>query len=257
MVKAKKYLGQHFLTDKNIARKIVEALSEEHENIVEVGPGTGVLTNLLAALPQKKFIAMDVDQESVDYLNKSLPGQTILLQDFLKCNLQTLFEGQVAVIGNFPYNISSQILFKILENRSHIPEMVGTFQKEVADRIASGPGSKKYGILSVLAQAFYDTHYLFTVHEHVFSPAPKVKSAVIKMVRKPDYHLPCDEAAFFAVVKTGFNQRRKTLRNSLKSLLKDPARDHPYLQLRPEQLSVEQFVELTNYAKNKSGDLYI
>jgi 16S rRNA (adenine1518-N6/adenine1519-N6)-dimethyltransferase len=225
----------------------VEALSPGQENIVEVGPGTGVLTSLLTELPANRFIAMDVDQESIDYLKLNLPTTEVLLQDFLASDLTALFDGQVAVIGNFPYNISSQILFKILENRVIIPEMVGMFQKEVAHRIASKPGNKKYGILSVLTQAFYNTEYLFTVHEHVFSPSPKVKSAVIKMSRKENFLLPCDEQLFFKTVKTGFNQRRKTLRNSLKSMIQDPDRNHPSLNLRPEQLSVEAFCDLTNY----------
>jgi len=246
MIRAKKHLGQHFLTDKNIARKIVESLSEETHNILEVGPGTGVLTELLIQIPDKKIMAMDVDQDSIAYLKEHFPEHQahFLLQDFLKSDLTSVFQEDFSVIGNFPYNISSQILFKAIENRQRIPELIGMFQKEVAERIASGPGTKKYGILSVLSQAFYETRYLFTVHEHVFSPAPAVKSAVIRMERKTPFTLSCDEALFFNVVKTAFNQRRKTLRNSLKSLMSAPD-NHPILQSRPEQLNVEEFCELT------------
>lgn len=247
MVKAKKHLGQHFLTDKNIAQKIVNALSPEQQNILEIGPGMGVLTQLILANPDKKLIALDVDKESVDYLKQHFPENKdqFLLQDFLKADLTEIFQSPFAVIGNFPYNISSQILFKVLENHSRVPELVGMYQKEVAERIASKPGNKVYGILSVLAQAFYDTEYLFTVHEHVFSPAPKVKSAVIKMKRKPGFNLDCDEALFFKVVKAGFNQRRKTLRNSLKRIQPQISPEIPFLDKRPEQLSVDEFIILT------------
>ncbi len=248
MVKAKKHLGQHFLTDKNIAQKIVEALSDEQQNILEIGPGMGVLTQLILSHPDKNLVALDVDKESVAYLQKHFPENKnqFLLQDFLKADLSQIYQSPFAVIGNFPYNISSQILFKVLENRSRIPELVGMFQKEVAERIASKPGNKVYGILSVLSQAFYNTEYLFTVHEHVFSPAPKVKSAVIKMTRKSEQHLGCNEAFFFKVVKTGFNQRRKTLRNSLKSLIPPSKPELPFMDKRPEQLSVEEFLSLTS-----------
>lgn len=254
MVKAKKHLGQHFLTDNNIARKIVDALSPSSKNIVEVGPGTGVLTKLLAKLPDKQIVAMDVDQESITYLHEELPElrNNILLQDFLKSDLEKLFNAPFAVIGNFPYNISSQILFKVLENRNKIPELVGMFQKEVAERIASKPGNKIYGILSVLSQAFYETEYLFTVHEHVFSPAPKVKSAVIRMKRKKDSNLGCDEKLFFRVVKTGFNQRRKTLRNSIKQLIPESKPALPFMDKRPEQLSVDEFILLTKALEHAS-----
>lgn len=247
MIKAKKHLGQHFLTDKNIARKIVESLSEQTQNILEVGPGTGVLTELLIQIPDKNLVAMDVDRDSIAYLKERFPEHQahFLLQDFLKSDLTSVFQADFSVIGNFPYNISSQILFKVIENRRQIPELIGMFQKEVAERIASGPGTKKYGILSVLSQAFFETRYLFTVPEHVFSPAPAVKSAVIKMKRKTPFSLACDEALFFTVVKTAFNQRRKTLRNSLKGLMVG-SDDHPILQSRPEQLSIEEFCELTN-----------
>lgn len=248
MVKAKKHLGQHFLTDKNIAQKIVNALSPEQQNILEIGPGMGVLTQLILSNTDKKLIALDVDKESVAYLQQHFPENKdqFLLQDFLKADLSQFFQSPFAVIGNFPYNISSQILFKVLENRSRVPELVGMYQKEVAERIASKPGNKVYGILSVLAQAFYDTEYLFTVHEHVFSPAPKVKSAVIKMKRKPELNLGCDEALFFKVVKGGFNQRRKTLRNSLKRVHPQLTPEIPFLDKRPEQLSVKDFILLTS-----------
>lgn len=246
MIRAKKHLGQHFLNDKNIARKIVASLSGQTQNILEVGPGTGVLTGILLQDAGKNVIAMDVDRESIAYLQSNYPEykDQFLLQDFLKSDLSSVFQEDYSVIGNFPYNISSQILFKVIENRKQIPELIGMFQKEVAERIACKPGSKKYGILSVLSQAFFETQYLFTVHEHVFSPAPAVKSAVIQMTRKSHFTLSCDEALFFTVVKTAFNQRRKTLRNSLKSIMARPA-DHPMLQSRPEQLSVEEFCELT------------
>lgn len=246
MIRAKKHLGQHFLNDKNIARKIVASLSGQTKNVLEVGPGTGVLTEILNQDNGKNVLAMDVDRESIAYLQSGFPEykDRFLLQDFLKSDLSSVFQEDFSVIGNFPYNISSQILFKVIENRKQIPELIGMFQKEVAERIASKPGTKKYGILSVLSQAFFDTNYLFTVHEHVFSPAPAVKSAVIKMTRKPHYTLSCDEALFFTVVKTAFNQRRKTLRNSLKSIMPSPV-NHPILQSRPEQLNVEQFCDLT------------
>jgi 16S rRNA (adenine1518-N6/adenine1519-N6)-dimethyltransferase len=248
MVKAKKHLGQHFLTDKNIAQKIVDALSAEQQNILEIGPGMGMLTQLILANPDKNLIALDVDEESVAYLQQHYPENKdqFLLQDFLKADLTQIYPPPFAVIGNFPYNISSQILFKVLENRHHIPELVGMFQKEVAERIASKPGNKVYGILSVLSQAFYDTEYLFTVHEHVFSPAPKVKSAVIRMNRKARASLGCDETLFFKVVKAGFNQRRKTLRNSLKRIHPELTSDIPFLDKRPEQLSIEDFILLTS-----------
>ena len=246
MIRAKKHLGQHFLNDKNIARKIVESLSGQTQNILEIGPGMGVLTEPLIHDTNKTVIAMDIDREAIAYLQQRFPEYKtkFLLQDFLKSDLSSVFQEEFSVIGNFPYNISSQILFKVIENRLHIPELIGMFQKEVAERIACKPGSKKYGILSVFSQAFFEPQYLFTVHEHVFSPAPAVKSAVIKMTRRPHFTLSCDEGLFFTVVKTAFNQRRKTLRNSLKSIMTSPE-NHPILQSRPEQLSVEEFCELT------------
>ena len=247
-VKAKKHLGQHFLTDENIAKKIVEGLDfQPYQYVLEVGPGTGVLTKYLLEKPTETYVA-EIDTESIEYLklhyqkleNKHFTG------DFLKINLSDVFSGEVAVIGNFPYNISSQILFKIIENYQQIPEMVGMFQKEVAERTAAVPRTKDYGILSVLVQAFYDAEYLFTVDENVFIPPPKVKSGVLRLRRKEDYSLPCSEKLFFTVVKTAFQQRRKTLRNSLKTLnLSDSLREDEVFNLRPEQLNVEQFIELT------------
>lgn len=248
-VKAKKHLGQHFLNDENIAQKIADSLTlEGYKRVLEIGPGMGVLTKYLLDKPIETYV-IEIDTESVEYLNAhylKLHGK-IISKDFLKYNLKEVFgEEPYAIIGNFPYNISSQIVFKTLELRDQIPEFSGMFQKEVAERICEKKGSKTYGILSVLTQAFYDTEYLFTVSEHVFTPPPKVKSGVMRMRRKQDYKLPCDEKLFFNVVKTAFNQRRKTLRNSLKSFqMSDNLREDSIFGLRPEQLSVEEFITLT------------
>ncbi|MBS1637332.1 MAG: 16S rRNA (adenine(1518)-N(6)/adenine(1519)-N(6))-dimethyltransferase RsmA [Bacteroidetes bacterium] len=248
-VRAKKHLGQHFLTDESIARKIVDSLLETdaRTTVLEIGPGTGVLTKYLLPVLDKNFYALDIDQESVPYLKKTFPAHEsqFLLADFLALDFKTLVPGKFNVIGNFPYNISTQIMFRVLENRQDIDCVVGMFQKEVAERIAEKPGSKTYGILSVLMQAYYDIEYLFTVHENVFSPPPKVKSAVIRLKRNATPSLPCDEALFIRVVKTAFNQRRKTLRNSLKPLVGSHTLEHDLLDKRPEQLSVEQFISLT------------
>lgn len=245
MVKAKKHLGQHFLNDKNIAGKIADTLSDTNVPVLEIGPGTGVLTSFLRekSAPLK---VIEIDTESVEYLKATYPDLEILEEDFLKWSPYGHFDGQFRIIGNFPYNISSQILFKVLEYRDRIPEVAGMFQKEVAERVAEKPGSKQYGILSVLCQAFYDIEYLFTVPEHVFTPPPKVKSGVIRLVRKEDFSLQCNEKLFFTVVKTGFNQRRKTLRNALKSL-NIAVNDETELLLtkRAEQLTVENFEILT------------
>ena len=245
MVKAKKHLGQHFLNDKNIAGKIADTLSDTNVPVLEIGPGTGVLTSFLRekSAPLK---VIEIDTESVEYLQATYPDLEILEEDFLKWSPYGHFDDQFRVIGNFPYNISSQILFKVLGFRDRIPEVAGMFQKEVAERVAEKPGSKKYGILSVLCQAFYDITYLFTVPEHVFTPPPKVKSGVIRLVRKEDFSLHCNEKLFFTVVKTGFNQRRKTLRNALKSL-NIAVNDETELLLtkRAEQLTVEDFEILT------------
>nr|WP_262913953.1 16S rRNA (adenine(1518)-N(6)/adenine(1519)-N(6))-dimethyltransferase RsmA [Polaribacter sp. DS7-9] len=257
-VKAKKHLGQHFLTDETIAKDIADALTENgYDNVLEIGPGMGVLTKYLLQ-KKPKVTVMELDRESVDYLKNtfwlehikidtSKDKFTILEGDFLKKNIQETFnKKQVAIIGNFPYNISSQIVFKAIENRDFVPEFAGMFQKEVAMRIAEKKGSKIYGILSVLTQAFYDVEYLFTVPPTVFNPPPKVDSGVIRLIRKENYTLPVDEKLFFRVVKTAFNQRRKMLRSSLKSFqLSDALKEDPFFTKRPEQLSVNDFIELT------------
>ena len=248
-VKAKKHLGQHFLTDENIAKKIADTLQlEGYDLVLEIGPGMGVLTKYLLEKDIETYV-IEIDTESVEYLNAHYPKLhgKIISKDFLKYNLNEVFNGKpFALIGNYPYNISSQIVFKCLEMRNQIPEFSGMFQKEVAERICEKKGSKTYGILSVLAQAFYEVDYLFTVHENVFNPPPKVKSGVMRMKRKENFQLPCDEKLFFTVVKTAFQQRRKTLRNSLKSFaLSDNLKEDTIFDLCPEQLSVEQFIDLT------------
>jgi 16S rRNA (adenine1518-N6/adenine1519-N6)-dimethyltransferase len=248
-VRAKKHLGQHFLNDENIAKKIVDAVLDENSSnaLIEIGPGTGVLTKHLIHLPN--FWALDIDTESIEFLRNAYPEHIhkIVEADFLEIDIHKLVgDKNINIIGNFPYNISSQIMFRVLENRDKVDVAVGMFQKEVAERIAEKPGTKAYGILSVLLQAFYDITYLFTVHENVFTPPPKVKSAVIKLKRNEVKHLPCDEALFVKVVKTTFNQRRKTIRNSIKPMLTSVMDTTSYLfEKRPEQLSVAEFVELT------------
>jgi len=243
-VKPKKNLGQHFLTDLNIARKIVDCLGSDEPNVLEVGPGMGVLTQFLLKRSELHLQVIEIDRDSVAYLQQNFPQlKSILNKDFLKTDFSEIFEGKFSVIGNFPYNISSQIFFRILENRNRIPEVVGMVQKEVAERISSKHGNKSYGILSVLLQAFYNIEYKFTVSEHVFVPPPKVKSAVIKLVRNHVVSLPCNEATFVKVVKSAFNQRRKMLRNSLSGISGNlPAQ---FAEKRPEQLSVDDFIELT------------
>ncbi|MDV6167573.1 16S rRNA (adenine(1518)-N(6)/adenine(1519)-N(6))-dimethyltransferase RsmA [Flavobacterium sp. DG1-102-2] len=248
-VKAKKHLGQHFLKDESIARDIADALSlNGYKKVLEIGPGMGVLTKYLLEKPVETYV-IEIDTESVDYLNAHYPKLhgKIISEDFLKYHIAKDFGDEpFAIIGNFPYNISTQIVFRTLELRDRIPEFSGMFQKEVAERICEKKGSKTYGILSVLAQAFYHAEYLFTVDEHVFNPPPKVKSGVLRLTRKEDYHLPVDEKLFFTVVKMAFNQRRKTLRNSLKTYnLSDNLKEDTIFDLRPEQLSVEQFIDLT------------
>ncbi|TNF41608.1 MAG: 16S rRNA (adenine(1518)-N(6)/adenine(1519)-N(6))-dimethyltransferase RsmA [Bacteroidetes bacterium] len=247
-VRAKKHLGQHFLKDRRIAAAIVDALKAEGcDTVIEVGPGMGVLTGFLAERNLPAFRVVELDRESVDYLKQNLDAQTEIIEgDFLTLDLQPL-GGRIAVIGNFPYNISSQIFFKILENRHLVTEVVGMVQKEVAERICSGPGSRVYGILSVLLGAWFDMEYLFTVSEHVFSPPPKVKSAVIRLTRNNVERLGCDERLFVAVVKRCFNQRRKMIRNPVRELVQPDAGEMPLLSLRAEQLSVSQFTELTNW----------
>ncbi len=248
-VRAKKYLGQHFLRDTEIARRIAESLTPGlASNVLEIGPGMGVLTQFLIENQNFKLTAVEIDKESVDYLHVHYPTLEVVEGDFLKMNLKTDFENKFSIIGNFPYNISSQIFFKVLDNREQVPQVVCMIQKEVAERIASRPGKKAYGILSVLMQAFYTIDYLFTVHEHVFDPPPKVKSAVIRFTRNEVQHLECDEKLFRTVVKTAFNQRRKTLRNSLNPLVEkgNSVYSDTIFDKRPEQLSVEEFVLLTN-----------
>ncbi len=249
-VKAKKRLGQHFLTDQGIAQDIVEALSPHTLRVVEIGPGMGILTGYLLQKPELETYAIELDEESVSYLQQHYPELSPRLHsmDFLKADLLSIVQPPFSIIGNFPYNISSQILFRVLDYKDQIPEVVGMFQKEVAVRIASGPGNKDYGILSVLLQAYYDIEYLFTVHEHVFNPPPKVKSAVIRLKRNSCHHLPCNEDLWKRLVKTAFNQRRKTIRNSLKTFtFEEGFEQNAIFQKRPEQLSVEDFIFLTQH----------
>ena len=245
-VRAKKALGQHFLKDENIARQIADSLTGLTPHVLEIGLGMGVLTTYLYNREGIDFHAIEIDSESVCYLHDHYPQLHVIEGDFLALDPATLFSQPFAVIGNFPYNISSQILFKVFDNRNRVPEVVGMFQKEVAERVAAKPGSKTYGILSVLLSAFYDIEYLFTVHENVFNPPPKVKSAVIRLRRNGVTSLECDEELFVKVVKIGFNQRRKTLRNALRQLdLPLDAVPEQYLSLRAEQLSVSDFITLT------------
>lgn len=248
-VRAKKHLGQHFLTDEGIAEKIADSLTYKgYDDVLEIGPGMGVLTKYLLKKEVTTHV-IEIDTESVEYLKTNYLNlaDRIIEKDFLKYDLKAVFQDRpFAVIGNFPYNISSQILFKTLEMRDQVPEFSGMFQKEVALRICSKEGSKVYGILSVLTQAFYDASYLFTVPPSVFNPPPKVDSGVLLLKRKENYQLPCDEKLLFRIVKTGFQQRRKTLRNSLKSFdLSDNIKSNPIFDQRPEQLSVAQFISLT------------
>jgi 16S rRNA (adenine1518-N6/adenine1519-N6)-dimethyltransferase len=262
-VKAKKHLGQHFLKDEAVAQKIGETLTfKGYKNVLEIGPGTGVLTKYLLER-DIDLVAMDLDEESIIYLNHSFPlehnavmrrkgGFKVLEADFLKYDLWTLFgDEQFAITGNFPYNISTQIVFKMLEFKDQIPEFTGMFQKEVAERICEKEGSKAYGILSVLVQAFYEAEYLFTVSPQVFDPPPKVQSGVLRLSRKENFHLEVDERLFRQVVKAAFNQRRKTIRNSLKTFnLSDVLKEDAIFGLRPEQLSVADFISLTQKIAN-------
>jgi 16S rRNA (adenine1518-N6/adenine1519-N6)-dimethyltransferase len=248
-VKAKKHLGQHFLHDKKIAERIVNALPEEalENDLLEIGPGTGVLTDFILQKKTSGFVALDVDEESVVYLKQHYPkhAEQFLFADFLNYDLNKIVKGNFNVIGNFPYNISTQIMFRVLEYRNQVDYVVGMFQREVAKRIAEKPGSKEYGILSVLLQAYYNIEYLFTVNEGVFSPPPKVKSGVIRLKRNQTKQLTCNEELFFKVVKTAFNQRRKTLRNALRIMLTEELLTLEILNKRAEQLSVKDFEELT------------
>jgi 16S rRNA (adenine1518-N6/adenine1519-N6)-dimethyltransferase len=251
LVRAKKHLGQHFLTDKNIAEKIVESLRPEgkYAQVLEVGPGMGILSDFLLQKTEYETSLIDIDTESYQYLQKKYPqlGKRLINADFLEKGFAAFFNGPIGIIGNFPYNISSQILFKVLDNRHQVVEVVGMFQKEVGERCAAKPGSKEYGILSVFLQAYYKIEYLFTVKAGVFNPPPKVLSAVIRLTRNEKQQLDCDEKLFWQVVKAGFNQRRKTLRNALSSLInKEKMTDDKTLDLRAERLSVDDFVRLTN-----------
>ena len=258
LVRPKKALGHHFLVDLNIARNIVNALGTNHDVVIEVGAGMGVLTQYLIENQLDKLQVVEIDTESVEFLKKKFPELEghLTLGDFLKCDLtsfrptggsgEILMTPDIAVIGNFPYNISSQIFFQILKYRNNVSECVGMIQKEVAERLAAGPGSKTYGILSVLLQAWYDIEYLFTVHENVFNPPPKVESAVIRLKRNNVKELGCDEKLFVTLVKQAFNQRRKTLRNSLRSMIPAEIIDNEIFNKRPEQLSAAEFVELVN-----------
>lgn len=246
-VHPKKNLGQHFLKDTGIAQKIAGSLTGEgYNSILEIGPGMGILTGYLIqrGFPDLKLI--EIDNESVHYLQTNFPDlKNIIRGDFLSMDIDSVFPEKMAIIGNFPYNISTQIFFKVLKHRDKIVEITGMLQKEVAERICAGPGSKTYGILSVLLQAYYDTEYLFSVSEHVFSPPPKVKSGVIRLIRNDVKKLDCDEVLFVRVVKACFNQRRKTLRNSVRAAFDLKREDYDEFNLRPEQLSVDQFVKLT------------
>lgn len=251
-VKAKKHLGQHFLTDENIAKKIVEGLSfEGYNKVMEVGPGMGVLTKYLLEKGQNIYLA-EIDKESIEYLkdNYAKVTEETFVGDFLKQDFQFTNGEQIAIIGNFPYNISSQILFQIVDHYELIPEMVGMFQKEVAERTAAVPRTKSYGILSVLVQAYYDTSYMFTVHENVFNPPPKVKSGVIKLIRNPKEGLAGNEVLFKQIVKAGFNQRRKKLSNALKILnIPEALKDHDFMDKRAEELSVADFISFAQFWK--------
>jgi 16S rRNA (adenine1518-N6/adenine1519-N6)-dimethyltransferase len=248
-VQPKKSLGQHFLKDSSIARRIADSITGEgYSSVLEIGPGMGILTGFLLERGFSDFRVIEIDNESVNYLHENFPAlKNILTGDFLSMDLDVYFPDKMAIIGNFPYNISTQIYFKVLRHRDKVVEISGMLQKEVAERICAGPGSKTYGILSVLLQAFYTTEYLFTVSPDVFSPPPKVKSGVIRLIRNDIKNLDCDEVLFFRVVKACFNQRRKTLRNSVRAGFQLTRDDYHEFGLRPEQLSVRQFVELTNW----------
>ena len=254
-VRAKKNLGQHFLVDTSIARNIVNSLSGDYLDVLEVGPGMGALTSILLENDVYRLHVVEIDQESVAYLEQHLPQLRgrIWQENFLKMDFDKIFSQPFSIIGNFPYNISSQILFKILDEKDKVPEVVGMFQKEVAERIASAAGNKSYGILSVLLQAFYDIEYLFTVNENAFNPPPKVKSAVIRLKRNQVQHLDCDEKMFKQIVKTAFNQRRKMLRNSLKNIcFEEDFTKKRIFDQRPETLSVADFIYITQHVTDPS-----
>ncbi|MBR1808988.1 MAG: 16S rRNA (adenine(1518)-N(6)/adenine(1519)-N(6))-dimethyltransferase RsmA [Paludibacteraceae bacterium] len=254
-VRAKKALGQHFLRDLGVARQIAESLVFQHNRmpVLEVGPGMGVLTRFLLQNPRIELTAIELDRESVDYLTVNFPQLHLIHGDFLRLDLNILYpEGDFCVIGNYPYNISSQIFFKVLDYKDRIPCCSGMIQKEVAERLSAKPGNRQYGILSVLMQTWYNIEYLFTVHEHVFDPPPKVKSAVVRFTRNKRRRLDCNEQLYKQVVKTAFNQRRKQMRNSLMTLLGkgNPLLETDIFKKRPEQLSVEEFISLTNLIEN-------
>ncbi len=254
-VRPKKQLGQHFLVDQNIARKIVAGLKSGSDlTLIEIGPGTGVLTKILIDQYSLLYV-VEIDTESVDWLNVHLPElkSRIIAEDFLTLNLDLYIKGPFSVIGNFPYNISSQIFFKLLGMRDRNAEIVCMIQKEVADRIRSGPGTKVYGILSVLLQTFYKVEYLFTVSNKVFNPPPKVQSAVIRLTRNERKELVCNEKLYFMVVKAAFNQRRKVLRNSLSALLNGMTEPEEMLSRRPEQMEIDDFIELTTAIEKHSN----
>ncbi len=258
-VRPKKHLGQHFLTDKNTCDRIASQYGSFNgcKKVLEIGPGTGALTSFLLEKNLEVWV-MDVDKESVDYLQNHFPSLKgkIIHDDFLKMDLSKIFGSEpFGVVGNFPYNISSQILFRCLEYRNQIPEIMGMFQKEVAERVAEGPGSKQYGILSVLLQTYYDISYCFTVGKGVFNPPPKVDSGVIRCTRNNRNQLPCDEAFYKAIIKAAFNQRRKTMRNSLKGLMQGSQLDHDFMTRRPETMSVEEFIELTCMIEERLANL--
>ncbi len=254
-VKPKKHLGQHFLEDMSIAQRIADSLTMHggYKRVLEIGPGTGALTQFLL---EKDYLTevVEVDRESVQFLGMKYPELKVYEENFLKMDFSKFNGEPIAVVGNFPYNISSQILFKVLEERDTVPEVVGMFQKEVAERIAEGPGSKVYGILSVLLQAYYDIEYLFTVDEDVFDPPPKVKSGVIRLVRNDIKKLDCDEKLFKTIIKATFNQRRKMVRSSIKGLLQGKIIESEFLTERPEQMSVADFIKLTNTVERALKD---
>lgn len=256
-VRAKKHLGQHFLHDKRIAERIVESLPQEayKDDLLEIGPGTGVLTNFILLKKETGFYGLDLDEESIAFLKQQYPlrASNFIYCDFLQYDLNSITQNKFNVIGNFPYNISTQIMFRVLEFRNRVEYVVGMFQKEVAKRIAEKPGSKEYGILSVLLQAYFNIDYLFTVNEGVFSPPPKVKSGVIRLKRNNVEKLDCNEELFFKVVKMAFNQRRKTLRNALKAMLNEQTTTLEILNKRAEQLAVADFVFITKEIEKTAG----